>query len=133
MALPVWFRELGIRWLIIVGTLLLTLSPGLLYVSFVPQLARLPRLMNPALIWLIMATAPGGFTRIGERGTAYFAGSGWIFALIFWTLTGLGLAAGLRRLSRGWVAWLALPLVLAAGFAAHYLLRAIGFAAYVDV
>jgi MYXO-CTERM domain-containing protein len=121
------------RWLVWACALAISLVPAWLYLAWLPGLDRFARLLNLALIWLVAALAPGGFSPVGSRGTVYLAGSGWIVMLVFWALLGLAFAWALRRRRLSQVIWLALPLVLATGLLAQLLLRLVGIGAYADV
>ena len=126
-------RQTGIRWLVFLGTLGLTLAPAALGLSILPQLAELPRFFNVVWSWQILALAPGGIARIDYDGVVHLANTAWVFALALWMLVGLGFAWLLRRVGLGRVLLVALPAVLVTGWLGCVALAALGFAAYAGV
>jgi len=121
------------RWLVWAAALAISLVPAWLYLAWLPGLDRFARLLNPALIWLVIALAPGGFSPVESRGTVYLAGSGWLVMLGFWALMGLAYAYALRRRRLSQAVLLALPLVLATGLLAQLVLRLVGIGANAGV
>jgi len=119
-----------LRWLAFTAALGLTLLPAALGLSVMPGLAESPRLFGPAWSWWLMALAPGGFTRVQFDGAVWLADAGPAVALTAWAVAGLVWAVALRRVRLPVFLLLAVPLVLATGLGASYLLSLLGYSAY---
>lgn len=118
------------RWFVFAAAFALTLVPGAVLLIALPRLAEVPRLLELAWVWLLMALPTSGFVRIDFDGQVWLAGSSWLLALVFWACAGLAFAFALRRVRLAVCLLVSVPVVVATGLLANFLLSLIGLSSF---
>jgi hypothetical protein len=123
-------RELVRRWLVFVAALGLTLVPGVVSLLLLPWVAEMPRLLDLAWVWSIMAIPAAGFSRIDSPGVIYLADWAWLAALGFWAAAGLVFSLALLRVGLRTCMIAAMPVIVAIGSFFHLALSWAGITAF---
>jgi hypothetical protein len=114
-----------VRWLVflVLVAISIVLPSGLPWLNDVA--GPLPGLW---LLWIVKATATGGFTAIGDfNGTVYLQRSSELLALIFWALSGLGYGLLTRRIPLRYATLAAYPAMLTLLFLTMGIVRLCGY------